>query len=361
MGSPVPETSLKLGIFDIMQIDPLREGDLASMYRQKLDDLELADSLGFDAAFTAERHFLPQFAAASATAWIAAASQRTTRMRLGAMAYTLPIKAPVELAEDIATLDLLSNGRLEVGFGTGHRIEELVALGVDPGKRITIFQERLALLRALLSGGSVQFESGDVKVRQVAVAPLAVQQPHPPLWYAGTEAMGAQWMGANGLGLAVGFKPTEQLIPTIAAFRNGRASRTEDVIAAEPERPLGAIALMRSIIVGESDDEVREAVIGDLLRLGEVVNGEQPEATRAERRADANAQFDTMVQNGIMIGGGVETVADALAKARADLGFDLFLANPYAMGASPERIHTTLKLLAGPVRERLDAKVASPA
>jgi alkanesulfonate monooxygenase SsuD/methylene tetrahydromethanopterin reductase-like flavin-dependent oxidoreductase (luciferase family) len=344
-----------------MQIDPLRDGDLASMYRQKLDDLELADSLGFDAAFTAERHFMAQFAAASATAWIAAASQRTSRMRLGAMAYTLPIKAPVELAEDIATLDVLTNGRLEVGFGTGHRIEELVALGVDPGQRITIFQERLALLRALLSGGSVKFESGDIHVREIAVAPLAVQQPHPPLWYAGTEAMAAQWMGANGLGLAVGFKPTDQLIPAISAFQNGRASRSQEIIAAEPERPLGAIALMRSIIVGESDERVREEVIGDLLRLGEHINGEQPENTRAERRAAANGQFDTMVQNGIMIGGSAETVAESLAKAREELQFDLFLANPYAMGASPERIHTTLRLLAGPVREQLDATVASPA
>ncbi len=356
MGSPSQETPLKLGIFDIMQIDPLRDGDLASMYRQKLGDLELADSLGFDAAFTAERHFMPQFAASSATAWIAAASQRTSRMRLGAMAYTLPIKAPVELAEDIATLDLLSNGRLEVGFGTGHRIEELVALGVDPGKRITIFQERLALLRALLSGGSVKFESGNVRLSQVAVSPLSVQQPHPPLWYAGTEAIGAQWMGANGLGLAIGFKPTDQLIPAIAAFQQGRASRAAETIAAEPERPLGAIALMRSIIVGESDEQVREEVIGDLLRLGEVVNGEQPETTRAERRAEANDQFDAMVRNGVMIGGGVDTVATALAKVREDLQFDLFLANPYAMGASPERIHTTLKLLAGPVRQQLAAK-----
>jgi alkanesulfonate monooxygenase SsuD/methylene tetrahydromethanopterin reductase-like flavin-dependent oxidoreductase (luciferase family) len=359
LGSPAPVTPLKLGLFDIMQIDPLRDGDLVTMYSQRLDDLALADSLGFDAAFTAERHFLPQFAAASATAWIAAASQRTSRLRLGAMAYTLPIKAPVELAEDIATLDLLSNGRLEVGFGTGHRIEELIALGVDPGQRITIFQERLALLRALLSGGSVSFDTGGVRVRQVAVSPLAVQVPHPPLWYAGTEAMAAQWMGANGLGLAVGFRPSDQLVPAVTAFQNGRASRTPETIAAEPARPLGAIALMRSIIVGESDESVREDVIGDLLRLGEVINGEQSEATRAERRANANAQFDTMIQNGVMVGGSVETVVESLIHARETLQFDLFLANPYAMGASPERIHTTLRLLAGPVRQGLDAKVTS--
>ncbi len=346
---------VKLGLFDIMQIDPLRGDSLPDMFRLRLDDLALADQLGYDVAFVAERHFLAQFAAASATAWLGAASQRAKRMRLGVMAYTLPIKDPVELAEQIGILDTLTEGRLEIGFGMGHRVEELVALGVDPNTRIARFQERLALLRALMTGGSVTYERNGFTLRGVAVSPVPQQDPSPPLWYAGTDAMASQWMAANGLGLAVGFKPTSVLAPAVANYREGLAQRTPEVIVTEPERPLGRVALMRSIIVGESDERVRAEVIDDLLRLGELVDGSQSEATRGERRAGASERFDEMVRDEVMIAGGVETVATAIRQCRQVLSFDLFLGSPYAMGASHERIETTLRLLAGPVREALDA------
>jgi len=353
-------TPLKLGLFDIMQIDPLLGQDLPAMLAGRLDDLACADELGFDVAFAAERHFMPQYAAASVTAWLGAASQRTCRMRLGAMAWTLPIKAPVELAENIATLDGLTNGRFEAGFGTGHRVEELVALGVDPARRIPLFQERLALLKALWSGGQVTFERGDVHLREVQVAPGPVQEPHPPLWYAGTEPVAARWMGANGLGIAVGFKPTAQLAPTIAAFLNGRAARSAELREADPPRPSGTIALMRSIVIGESDRQVRETVVDDLLRLDAVVKGDEGEGGRADRRAAASERFDAMVASDVMIAGDAETVAAGIAGSRNQLHFDLFLANVYAMGAGRERIRATLEALAGPVRERLTVTAGAP-
>jgi len=344
---------LLFGLFDIMQIDPLSGYELPMMFSERFADLAYADELGFDVAFTAERHFMPQFAASSATAWVAAASQRTSRMRLGVMGYTLPIKAPVELAEDVAVLDLLTNGRLEIGFGTGHRVEELIALGVDPAQRIVLFQERLALLKTLWSGGGVSFERGDIRVRDVKVSPLSVQEPHPPLWFAGTEPIAARWMGENGLGLAVGFKPSEQLTPAIAAFLKGRASRSAELAETEPPRPLGSIALMRSVIVGESDERVRNEVIDDLLRLEEAIKGPQDAGSRADRRRAADEQFATMIAPETMIAGSAETVAASIQQRRRQLRFDLFLANVHATGASSERIRTTLDLLAGPVRKQL--------
>lgn len=75
-------------------------------------------------------------------------------MRLGVLAYTLPLHDPARLAEEIAYLDTLSNGRFEVGVGLGHRPAELEQTGVDPHTRVSLFQERFAVLQGLLSGGT---------------------------------------------------------------------------------------------------------------------------------------------------------------------------------------------------------------
>lgn len=353
--------ALKLGLFDIMQVDPVHRPDPAAMYRQRLDQLALADELGFAVAFTAERHFLPTYVCSSATAWIAAATQRTRRMRLGVLGYTLPLRETVELAEEVAVLDQLAEGRLEVGFGLGHRVEELQARGIDPASRIGRFQERFAVLQALWSGGQVTFERGDLVIRDVALSPAPRQDPHPPLWFAGTEPIAAQWVGSRGMGLAVGFKPTEQLIPAVAAFLAGQQARTPEVIAAEPERPLGRLALMRNVYLSDSDERARDEVVADLMRLDETFGAPVASGDRAAHRASAVERFEAMRRDDMMIAGGPETVARAIADQQQQLKLDLFLANVHAAGLEPERVERSLRLLAGPVRDALAAMCAEVA
>ncbi|MGC4106572.1 MAG: LLM class flavin-dependent oxidoreductase [Thermomicrobiales bacterium] len=351
---------LSLGLFDIMQVDPGQENAIADLYVRRLDTLAYADTLGYTVAFTAERHFLPNYACPSATAWIAAASQRTSRMRLGVMGYTLPIRNPIDLAEQVAVLDLLSRGRLEVGMGLGHRVEELVALGVDPAERITLFQERLAIMQALWSGGTIQFERGAVVARDIAIAPLPEQAPHPPLWFAGTEPAGAHFMGARGLGLAVGFKPTQALIPAVAAFIAGRAARTPEAVEAEPIRPAGTIALMRPVYLSDSDEHAFDEIADDLLLLDEQLGNGGGEGSRADRKADARARAEGLLRDEVMFAGGVERVASAILQTRSALRFDLLLANVHAAGVSDERVERSVRLLAEEVRPRLvDAELAA--
>src|SRR5829696_6145320 len=103
-------TPVRLGIFDIHQVDPIDPDDSAAVYRRRLDHLALADDLGFDVAFTAERHFMTGYRCPAPGVWIGAASQRTKRMRLGILAYTLPLHLPAALAEEITVLDHLAGG-----------------------------------------------------------------------------------------------------------------------------------------------------------------------------------------------------------------------------------------------------------
>lgn len=341
-----------LGLFDIMQVDPLSAGSTAEMYATRLDQWALADELGFDAGFIAERHFMPQFACSSASVWLAAASQRCPRMRLGAMGYTLPLREPVELAEEVAMLDQLTGGRLEIGFGLGHRQEEFVARGLESIDRVVVFQERLALMQALWSGGAVTLEDESTTIRGVQVSPLVNQQPHPPLWFAGTNPAAAQWTASRGLQLALGFKATAQLAPAAAAYRAGVGARG-DLGVTEVPSPLGSVALMRNVSVAETDDDARNEVIDDLMRLDRHFNVALASVSSATHRAETEKRYDGMAASDVMIAGSPDTVARRIREAQEGLRIDVFLANPWAAGVPAERIERNLRLLAGPVRERL--------
>ena len=346
--------TIRLGLFDIMQVDPAEatsdDPDRAtpSAYRRRLDHLALADELGFGLAFVAERHFMPSYRAGSPAAWLGAASQRTRRIRLGVLAYTLPLHHPALLAEEVATLDHLCAGRLEVGLGLGHRPEELVAIGVDPRQRVIIFQERLAILRALWSGGQVGFASPTTTIRDVAIHPLPLQSPHPPLWYAGTDAAAATWAGGQGMGMAVGFRPTAALAPTATAFLAGRAAAARGDDAFAP----GSLALMRHVYVAETDERARAEVVDDLLRLRALASAGD-RGSRSDRRALAEADADALTRDEAMLYGGTESVAAAIAAAATTLGTDTLLANVHAAGVDDERVARTLRLLASEVAPRL--------
>ena len=344
--------TIELGLFDIQQVDPLSTDDHQAVFNQRLDDLAFADDLGFDIAFVAERHYLHTYRCQASSVWLGAASQRTKTMRLGVLGHTLPITTPVRLAEEIALLDQLTNGRIEVGVGLGHRTEELIANNVNPADRVTIFQERLAIMEALWSGGTVSYESPSTTIADAFVHPITLQQPHPPLWFAGTETNAAMWAGQHGMNLAIGFAPSARLFGATTAFRHGLAARKVRGIAEDSLRR-GQIALMRQVYAGSSDTSVRTEMIADLMRLGEL-DQTATAANRADRKRQAAERYEHLIADEIFIAGSPETVARVIIDARNQLGSSLLLANVYAAGIEQERVRRTMTLLAGPVRDGLN-------
>jgi alkanesulfonate monooxygenase SsuD/methylene tetrahydromethanopterin reductase-like flavin-dependent oxidoreductase (luciferase family) len=342
--------TMDLGLFDIAQIDPTDPDDSYAVYRRRLDDLALADEVGLTYAFTAERHFLVNYRCPAPTAWLGAASQRTTSIRLGVMANTLPIHSPVRLAEDVAVLDHLTNGRLDVGLGLGHRVEELIALGVDPAKRIEIFQERFMILQALWNGGQVTIDSEYNTIKEVAIHPLPLQEPHPPIWYAGGDPGATSWAGSHGMNLAIGFKPLRDLIPAAAGFKAGRIALDETLDEGETLPP-AKIALMRHLVLAETTERARTEMIDTLQMLH---SPHAPaEGSRGNRRTEAAAEAERLLKQEIFIAGGPEQVAKDLLFAERALAVDVFLANIYAAGITDDQARRTIRLLGGPVKELL--------
>jgi alkanesulfonate monooxygenase SsuD/methylene tetrahydromethanopterin reductase-like flavin-dependent oxidoreductase (luciferase family) len=332
--------SIELGLFDIHQVDPTDSAPPNEVFERRLALLDLADRSGLRYAFTAERHFMANYWAPAPTAWIAAASQRTKSIRLGVLAYTLPLHLPAALAEEISVLDHLSNGRLEVGFGLGHRKEERAAIGLDPAERERLFQERFAVMTALWDGGVVSLDRPNTTVREVAIFPRSLQQPYPPLWFAGSDPMGAQWAASRGMSLATGFRRTGELIQTVEGFRAGRANA--------PDLPgAGRIALMRHVSIAPTDDEALDAMTEDLDRLQRLGTGGAGDLDQARQTAKQ------MVADESFIAGSPETVVKAIRWANDALGIDVFLANIHAAGVSQGRLEQMVTLLANEVAPRL--------
>jgi alkanesulfonate monooxygenase SsuD/methylene tetrahydromethanopterin reductase-like flavin-dependent oxidoreductase (luciferase family) len=200
---------MKLSVmYELFTPQPMDADTEHRIIQQTLDQIELADRLGFRAAWAVEHHFLEEYAHLSAPeVLLAAASQRTTQIRLGhGIVNTVPaINHPFRVAERVATLDHVSNGRVEFGSGEGASAVELGGFGVDPDQKNAMWAEGLdfvvkAMTERPFAGYTGEFVSAPVR----NVVPKPYQQPHPPLWMATSRREKITTAAQRGLG-ALGF------------------------------------------------------------------------------------------------------------------------------------------------------------
>ena len=180
---------MKFGIFYEHQLPkPWDEGVEQKLFQDALDQVELADRIGIDYAWEVEHHFLEEYSHSSAPEiFLAAASQRTKRIRLGhgirqvISAYNHPART----AECIATLDLVSNGRVEFGTGESSAILELGGFGIAVGsKREQYLEATEQICNMLAMDPYPGFEAKYFSMPCRNIVPKPVQKPHPPLWVA---------------------------------------------------------------------------------------------------------------------------------------------------------------------------------
>jgi len=180
---------MRFGIFYEHQLPkPWGEGEEQKLFQDALDQVELADRLGIDHAWEVEHHFLEEYSHSSAPeVFLAAASQRTENIRLGHGIVLMPpgYNHPARVAERIATLDLVSNGRVEFGTGESASRAELEGYRVKPDERRAMWLETVEQVANMLAmdpypGYEGQYFSMPVR----NVVPKPVQRPHPPLWVA---------------------------------------------------------------------------------------------------------------------------------------------------------------------------------
>ncbi len=188
------------------------------------DTLELwqsAETLGFSTAWLVEHHFMPEYSHSTAPAlFLAAASRLTRRLRLGHAIIPLPYHHPIQVAEQLATLDLLSDGRLEFGYGRGFSPQEYAAFGQDMGASRRYTAESLKIIRQALKSGRVDFHGEHFDFSDLNVLPRPIQQPHPPIWAAAVSPESFDLAAQEGVGVLVGpFKPWFMVREDIRHYR----------------------------------------------------------------------------------------------------------------------------------------------
>jgi alkanesulfonate monooxygenase SsuD/methylene tetrahydromethanopterin reductase-like flavin-dependent oxidoreductase (luciferase family) len=183
------DSAVRFGIFYEHQLPrPWSEDAEEVLLRNALEQVELADRLGIDSVWEVEHHFLEEYSHSSAPeVFLAAASQRTSRIRLGHGIVQLPpgVNHPARVAERIATLDLVSGGRVEFGTGESSSQMELGGFGVDRESKREQWEESLdAVTRMFVETPYAGHRGRFTSMPPRNVVPKPKQKPHPPLWVA---------------------------------------------------------------------------------------------------------------------------------------------------------------------------------
>jgi alkanesulfonate monooxygenase SsuD/methylene tetrahydromethanopterin reductase-like flavin-dependent oxidoreductase (luciferase family) len=196
---------MRFGLFYEHQL-PRADGerDEGRLLADALEQVELADRLGIDYVWEVEHHFLEEYSHSSAPeVFLAAASARTSRIRLGHGIVQIPpaVNHPARVAERVATLDLISGGRVEFGTGEGSSQMELGAFGVDRGEKRAQWEESLdAITRMFVEEPFAGYEGRWISMPPRNVVPKPKQQPHPPLWVACSRRETILTAAQRGLG-----------------------------------------------------------------------------------------------------------------------------------------------------------------
>ena len=175
------------------------------LYSDLTEQATVGEELGFKAIWLAEHHFTRYGLGASSLIIASNIAARTDRIRLGTAVLIPPLHHPVRLAEDTATLDVLSDGRLDVGFGRGAASSEYANFGIDHAESQARYRETIQMVEALWTNRDYTFEGEFHTAKNVNLVPTPLQDPHPPVYVAATRSLESlDFVASTGRRLIVG-------------------------------------------------------------------------------------------------------------------------------------------------------------
>jgi alkanesulfonate monooxygenase SsuD/methylene tetrahydromethanopterin reductase-like flavin-dependent oxidoreductase (luciferase family) len=294
-------SDLQFGVFD--HLDRLQQ-PLPVFYEERLRIVQLYDELGFHRYHVAEHHATPLGMAPSPSVFLSAVAQRTKRLRFGPLVYLLPLYNPLRLVEEIAMLDALSNGRLDVGVGRGQTPKEMELYGSDPAEGQALFDEALEVIQQAFVEGRVHHEGPNFHFPDVPLTLNYVQKPHPPLWYGVGSPDSASKLAARGLNAVTLMKPAAAEVIVERYLESARTSGHPDL----------RIGLARFIVVGDTDEAALALAQRAYAKWHEAFHTIYTRYGTTPVQGFRPLEYQQMVREGLAIAGSPETVTAALQR-----------------------------------------------
>ena len=249
---------MKFGLMYELQLPkPYSPDAERELYKQVLTQVDLADELGYDYVWLVEHHFLTEFAHSSAPEILfGAMAARTKRIRLGHGVVLLPWRYnhPVRVAERAATLDIVSDGRMDLGTGRSVTSVEIDGFQIDPDETEPQWREAISMIPRMWTEDPFSYKGEYFNIPPRSVIPKPVQKPHPPLWLAGVRPTTFKKAGELGLGaLCHSMGGYDELVERVNGFREGL--KVANPVGQFVNDQFAAVCLIHC---GENDKEARE-------------------------------------------------------------------------------------------------------
>jgi alkanesulfonate monooxygenase SsuD/methylene tetrahydromethanopterin reductase-like flavin-dependent oxidoreductase (luciferase family) len=310
--------------------------DAVARFSEQVEQVRYVRDAGFSSVWATQHYLADPFQYLHPRAVLARIIPESGDMRIGTAITLMALGNPVDMAEELATLDILSGGRLIVGAGLGYRDVEFDAFGVPRNGRLRRFLDNLDVVRRLWTDEEVTFANEAVKLDAVRPVLRPVQRPHPPIWLAGhtdkalrrTARMGMPWLAAAA---------------HVDRDYLGHQVRTYREACAELGRPDPEVHVLQEIYVGDSDD----AAIGDVrqaLACKYEAYREWGQDQVLPESQTFDVEFDEL-RRGRFILGSPESCRAQLAELIATVGPGHVLLRPQWPGMPHEQVMASLKRL----------------
>ncbi|ROO60118.1 alkanesulfonate monooxygenase SsuD/methylene tetrahydromethanopterin reductase-like flavin-dependent oxidoreductase (luciferase family) [Micromonospora sp. Llam0] len=329
-------------------------------FQNVLDQIVLADKLGFHSVWTVEHHFLDEYSFSSAPGVLygaIAAKTKNIRIGHGVRLLPFPYNHPVRAAEAAATVDVLSGGRLEFGTGRSGTRTELEGFGIDPTDTRPMWEEALEVIMGCWTQEEFSWDGEHFKLPPRGVVPKPMQRPHPPLWGASSSADSHELIGEKGLGLlsfSVAAAP-ETLVKRFNRYRDG-IRRAKPVGAYVNEQ----IATFTQVHCAQTTEEAYAAArdcfgwyvqtsLKSVAELGDWKDGAQLGSYEYARKLLGGIDldsltFDYLVDNDAVIVGNPDQCVE-MAKRYEAVGTDLLLCLVQPYNIPHEKVMKSIELL----------------
>jgi len=332
LSAPALNTPLAIGLFDQIEAE---DRPASAVFDDHLALIDLAESAGFYGYYLSEHHGSPLSLTPSLNLILAAASQRTERIRLGSLVHTLTYYDPMRLASEINMLDHLTKGRLDLGVGRGiSNIEAAFFHITSIEDSRAIYRENFdALLAALTAEESFSFEGKYHSYSDIPVWMHPVQQPYPPLWFPSSNEDSIQFTAGNGLHTVLNNYFSREVTRTLVdRYAEVFTEHRNDPNRLNPNVDAPKVGWAVKVVVAPTDQQA------DALARQAFATW-QEHVTYLERRAGIGERvprggYDHHRENGSMLVGSAERVAEEMSATVEATGVN-YLLGSFTFGDLP--------------------------